>query len=110
MTRGWVGLGWVKASSGPPGLPSLRVTTGPAGSRLSVWLSGLKAYRTDNRPRTPRWHTREGDAAVPVCVGRACCLGKCVAWCSWPRWGGCGGLTLSPPGELYAWTRHLQVY
>ena len=86
--------------------PSLRVTTGPAGSRLS----GLKAYRTDDRPRTPRWHTQEGDAAVPVCVGRACCLGKCVAWCSRPRWGGWRSLTLSPPGELSAWTRHLQVY
>ena len=36
--------------------PSLRVTTGPAGARLS----GLKAYRTDDRPRTPRWHTQEG--------------------------------------------------
>ena len=32
-------------------------------------------------PRTPRWHTREGDAAVPVCMGRARCL--CV-------WGGSG--------------------
>ena len=99
------GLGWV-GSRPHPDLrdhgyrPSLRVTTGPAGSRLS----GLKAYRTDDRPRTPRWHTREGDAAVPVCVG------KCVAWCSRPRWGSWGSLTLSPPGELSAWTRHLQVY
>ena len=108
---GGVGLGWV-GSRPHPNLrdhghrPSLRVTTGPAGSRLS----GLKAYQTDDRPRTPRWHTQEGDAAVPVCVGRACCLGKCVAWCSRPRWGGWRSLTLSPPGELSAWTRHLQVY
>ena len=99
------GLGWVGSRPHPDlrdhgHRPSLRVTTGPAGSRLS----GLKAYRTDDRPRTPRWHTREGDAAVPVC------LGKCVAWCSRPRWGGWGSLTLSPPGELSAWTRHLQVY
>ena len=105
------GLGWVGSRPHPDlrdhgHRPSLRVTTGPAGSRLS----GLKAYRTDDRPRTPRWHTQEGDAAVPVCVGRACCLGKCVAWCSRPRWGGWRSLTLSPPGELSAWTRHLQVY
>ena len=31
-------------------------------------LSGHKAYRTADGPRTPRRHTREGDAAVPVCV------------------------------------------
>ena len=69
------GLGWVGSR---PHLdlwdhrrrPSLRVTTGPAGARLS----GRKACRTDDRPRTPRWHTREGDAAVPVCMGRARCL------------------------------------
>ena len=105
------GLGWVGSRPHPDlrdhgHRPSLRVTTGPAGSRLS----GLKAYRTDDRPHTPRWHTQEGDAAVPVCVGRACCLGKFVAWCSRPRWGGWRSLTLSPPGELSAWTRHLQVY
>ena len=34
-------------------------------------LSGPKACRTVDRPRTPWWHTREGDAAVPVCVARA---------------------------------------
>ena len=33
-------------------------------------LSGPKACRTVDRPRTPWWHTREGDAAVPVCVAR----------------------------------------
>ena len=103
--EGGVGLGWVGSRPHPDlrdhgHRPSLRVTTGPAGSRLS----GLKAYQTDDRPRTPRWHTQEGDAAVPVCVG------KCVAWCSRPRWGGWRSLTLSPPGELSAWTRHLQVY
>ena len=42
-------------------------TTGLGESRLS----GLKACRTVDRPRTPWWHTREGDAAVPVCVARA---------------------------------------
>ena len=42
-------------------------TTGLGESRLS----GPKACRTVDRPRTPRWHSREGDAAVPVCVARA---------------------------------------
>ena len=37
---------------------------GPDDSRLS----GHKAYQTADGPRTPRRHTREGDAAVPVCV------------------------------------------
>ena len=72
---GWRGLGWVGSRPHPDlrdhgRRPSLRVTTGPAGARLS----GLKACRTDDRPRTPWWHMREGDAAVPVCMGRACCL------------------------------------
>ena len=60
---GWVGLG--------QGLIRTSGTTDialPAGSRLS----GLKAYRTDDRPRTPRWHTREGDAAG---AGRRCNCG-----------------------------------
>ena len=48
--------------------------------------------------------------AVAVCVRRACCLGKCVAWCSRPRWGGLRSLTLRPPEELSAWTCHLQVH
>ena len=95
----WGGLGWVGSRPHPDlrdhgRRPSLRVTTGPAGSRLS----GLKAYRTDDRPRTPRWHTREGDAAVPVCMGCARCL--CVWGACWRgreacrvtrgRWGGRG--------------------
>ena len=66
------GLGWVGSRPHPDlrdhgRRPSLRVTAGPAGARLS----GRKACRTDDRPLTPRWHTREGDAAVPVCMGRA---------------------------------------
>ena len=43
-------------------------------------LSGHKAYRTADGPRTPRRHSREEDAAVPVCVwARALvCMGH--AW------------------------------
>ena len=79
------GLGWVGSRPHPDlrdhgRRPSLRVTTGPVGARLS----GLKAYRTDDRPRTPRWHTREGDAAVPVCMGRARCR-----WVWGVDWLGC---------------------
>ena len=35
-----------------------------------IWLgvSGHKACRTVDRPETPRWRSRAGDAAVPVCV------------------------------------------
>ena len=81
----WGGLGWVGSRPHPDlrdhgRRPSLRVTTGPVGARLS----GLKAYRTDDRPRTPRWHTREGDAAVPVCMGRARCR-----WVWGVDWLGC---------------------
>ena len=82
-------------------------------------LSGCKARRTVDRPRTRRWHATEGDAAVPVCVwcappvcvwcagARRLCAcggqvargGSCVAWCSRPRGGGWGSLTLRPRGS-----------
>ena len=89
------GLGWVGSR---PHLdlrdhgrrPPLRVNTGPARARLS----GRKACRTDDRPRTPRWHTREGDAAVPVCMGRARCL------CMWGGSGwGCEARQVTQSGE-----------
>ena len=44
--------------------------------------------------------------------GGACggvCACSCVAWCSRPRRGGWGSLTLSPPGESLARTRRLLV-
>ena len=65
---GWVGLGWVKASSGPPGP---RTSPFPARRNWSGWFT---VVRTDDRPHTPRWHTRERDATVPVCMGRVCCM------------------------------------
>ena len=37
---------------------------------------GLKACRTADSPRTPWWHTREGDTAVPVFV--VCALLGCL--------------------------------
>ena len=72
--EGGVGLGWFGLGQGLCRTPwptvSTRLcadTTGLGKSRLS----GPKACRTVDRPRTPWWHTREGDAAVPVCVARA---------------------------------------
>ena len=65
----WFGLGQGLCRTPWPTL-STRLcadTTGLGESRLS----GPKACRTVDRPRTPWWHTREGDAAVPVCVARA---------------------------------------
>ena len=41
--------------------------------------------------------------------GRDACGGWCVAWCSRPRQGGHGSLTLSPSGEHPVWTRRLLV-
>ena len=56
---------------------SLYVATSPARS----WLSGPKAYWTHDRPSTPRWHTRMGGAAVPMCLWHARCL--CVWGIGW---------------------------
>ena len=74
-TKGGVGLGWVGSRPHPDlrdhgHRPSLRVTTGPAGSRLS----GLKAHRTDDRPRT-RGGTRRRE--MPPCL---CVWGARAAW------------------------------
>ena len=100
-----VGLGWVGSR---PRLPRrLRCGT-QVGGRTRV--SGHKAYRTVDRPRTPWWHSRAGDAAVPVCMcpcvsegggggcGTPACSivvqrwrtwrGEVCAWCSRPRQGG----------------------
>ena len=41
--------------------------------------------------------------------GGGACGGLCDAWCSRPRQGGHGSLTLSPPGECSVWTRRLPV-
>ena len=71
MVKGgvWFGLGQGLCRTPGPTVSSRLCadTTGLGESRLS----GPKACRTVDRPRTPWWHTREGDAAVPVCVARA---------------------------------------
>ena len=62
-----VGLGWVRASSDGcthGWCPYLRDTTGLAHSQFS----GCEGCQTVDRPHTPQWHSREGDAAMPVCM------------------------------------------
>ena len=128
---GWVGLGWVKASPGR--LPTVRAAlpcrTRPGGCTR---VSGHKAYRTADRPQTPRWRSRAGDAAVPVCMcpcvfveggggglWHTCLLHCCSALAHMVRGSVClvlqapagrlESLTLSPPGEMWAWARNLHV-
>ena len=104
---GWVGLGQGLAWSPTHGPPRLPCRT-RLGGRTRV--SGHKACRTVDRPQTPRWRSRAGDAAVPVCMcpcvsgggGEGCGTPACsivvrpwrtwrrevCAWCSRPRQGG----------------------
>ena len=94
-------------------------------------MSGHKAYRTVDRPQTPRWRSRAGDAAVPVCMcpcvseggggglWHTCLLHCCSALAHMARGSVClvlqapagrlESLTLSPPGEMWAWARNLHV-
>ena len=62
---GWVGLGEGLTWSPIHGLRCL-----PCRTRLRSYtqVSGHKAYRTVDHPQTPRWRSRAGDAAVPVCM------------------------------------------
>ena len=103
---GWVGLGQGLAWSPTHGPRRLPCRT-RLGGRTRV--SGHKACRTVDRPQTPRWRSRAGDAAVPVCMcpcvsgggggcGTPACSivvrpwrtwhGEVCAWCSRPRQGG----------------------
>ena len=62
---GWVGLGEGLTWSPTHGPRRLPCRTRPGGCTR---VSGHKAYRTADRPQTPRWRSRAGDAAVPVCM------------------------------------------
>ena len=104
----------------------------PCGTRLGsrTRVSGYKAYRTIDRPQTPRWRSLAGDAAVPVCMypcvseGRGggglwhtCLLNCCSVLAHMVRESVClelqtpagrlERLTLSPPGEMWASARNL---
>ena len=106
------GLGWVGLGQGLAWSPTHSPRRLPCGTRLGgrTRVSGHKAYRTVDRPQTPRWRSRAGDAAVPVCMcpcvseggGEGCGTPACsivvrrwrtwrgevCAWCSRPRQGG----------------------
>ena len=64
------GLGWVGLGQGLAWSPNHGPRRLPCGTRLGgrTRVSGHKAYRTVDRPQTPRWRSRAGDAAVPVCM------------------------------------------
>ena len=112
LVRGGGGLGWVGLGQGLAWSPTHGPRRLPCGTRLGgrTRVSGHKAYRTVDRPQTPRWRSRAGDAAVPVCMcpcvsegggggcGTPACSivvrrwrtwrGEVCAWCSRPRQGG----------------------
>ena len=71
------------------GVPAVRVVVGcePGSATTGPWLLVVEARRG----------------------GGGACGGLCDAWCSRPRQGGHGSLTLSPPGECSDWTRRLPV-
>ena len=123
----WVGWGQGLAWSPTHGPRRL-----PCGTRLGgrTRVSSHKAYRTVDRPQTPRWRSRAGDAAVPVCMcpcvsggggglWHTCLLHCCSALAHMARGSVClvlqapagrlESLTLSPPGEMWAWARNLHV-
>ena len=126
---GWVGGGQGLAWSPTHGPPRL-----PCRTRLGgcTRVSGHKAYQTVDRPQTPRWRSRAGDAAVPVCMcpcvsggggggglWHTCLLHCCSAVAHMAQGSVClvlqapagrlESLTLSPPGEMWAWARNLHV-
>ena len=63
-------------------------------------LSGPKACRTVDRPRSPSRHTREGDAAVPVCVARAGQVGRACMLVALAGHDGSQGCTAPSPARL----------
>ena len=64
------GLGWVGLGQGLSWSPTHGPRRLPCGTQLGgrTRVSGHKAYRTLDRPQTPRSRSRAGDAAVPVCM------------------------------------------
>ena len=127
------GLGWVGLGQGLAWSPTHGPCSLPCRTRLSgcTQVSGHKAYRTVDRPQTPRWRSQAGDAAVPVCMcpGVSEAGGRVVAHLLAPLLFGVGthmargsvclvlhtpagrleSLTVSPPREMWAWARNLHV-
>ena len=79
--------------------PSLRRVIGLDDSQLS----GHKAYRTSDGPRTPRRHTREGDAAVPVCMWARALVCMVHAWLGAARHVGSHGRAAPGPFMVCWW-------
>ena len=80
--------GWVGLRQGVTWSPTHGPRCLPYGTRLGgrTRVSNHKAYRTVDRPQTPQWHSRAGDAAC-LCVCALVCL----------RGGGGGGAHLLVP-------------
>ena len=64
------GLGWVGLGQGLAWSPTHGPRRLPCRTRLGgrTRVSSHKAYRTVDRPQTPRWSSRAGDAAVLGCM------------------------------------------
>ena len=128
------GVGWVGLGEGLTWSPTHGPRCLPCRTRLGgcTRVSGHKAYRTVDRPQTPRWGSRAGDAAVPACMcpgvsegggggglWHTCLPHCCSALAHMARGSVClvlqapagrlESLTLSPPGEMWAWARNLHV-
>ena len=69
-TSGGGGAGWVGLGQGLAWSPNHDPRRLLCGTRLGgrTRVSGHKAYQTVDRPQTPQWRSRAGDAAVPVCM------------------------------------------
>ena len=64
------GLGWVGLGEGLTWSPTHGPRCLPCRTQLGgcTRVSRHKAYRTVDRPQTPRWRSWAADAAVPVCM------------------------------------------
>ena len=125
--EGGVGLGWVGLGQGLTWSPTHGPRRVPCGTRLGgrTWVSSHKAYRTVDHPQTPRWHSRVGDAAVPVCMcpcvseglWHTCLLCCCSALAHMAQGSVClvlqataGSASGSPASlEMWAWARNLHI-
>ena len=66
----WGGLVWFGSRLAPKVVTHGQCACiSPAQLGTPLWLSGLTAAQTADDPRTSSRRWREGDAAVPVCVG-----------------------------------------
>ena len=96
---GWGGGGgcWVGLGQGLTWSPTHGPHRLPCGTRLGgrTQVSGHKACRTVDHPRTLRWLSRAGDATVPVCM------------CPCVSEGGGGGLW--PTCLLHCWSASAHV-